>query len=343
MEMAKIKPPKKKEEPPPIPKFVPLKPNLELLNAPLGQKPAAASTEQPKTDKPKPPAPAPVPAAPATIPTTVPTGGTTAGRLQTERQTSSESSSTESISSSAASSSISDNNKATPAQAEEEDEDEYEYYEYESYEEEEEEEPVPPPAPAPQPPKVEYQQQLKTQLFVYSDLLVLMLSAVCLLQDIAMFPRQCVCNTFISTFQPAISATNTAPKPPERKTSYSSPTTTTTASTYANSYAKPTTSAAASTTPSTTTTANSGIRSYGGAKTMPNIPAVTEQAKPAETPATEQNVSEMTSSITARYYYNELYFGRRKAKRKVHPYPVSVIVCIFMCLTFILQIQKIER
>lgn len=158
-----------------------------------------------------------------------------------------------------------------------------------------------------------------------------------------MFPRQCVCNTFISTFQPAISATNTAPKPPERKTSYSSPTTTTTASTYANSYAKPTTSAAASTTPSTTTTANSGIRSYGGAKTMPNIPAVTEQAKPAETPATEQNVSEMTSSITARYYYNELYFGRRKAKRKVHPYPVSVIVCIFMCLTFILQIQKIER
>ena len=177
MEMAKIKPPKKKEEPPPIPKFVPLKPNLELLNAPLGQKPApaAASTEQPKTDKPKPPAPAPVPAAPATIPTTVPTGGTTAGRLQTERQTSSESSSTESISSSAASSSISDNNKATPAQAEEEDEDEYEYYEYESYEEEEEEEPVPPPAPAPQPPKVEYQQQLKTQLFVYSDLLVLML------------------------------------------------------------------------------------------------------------------------------------------------------------------------
>ena len=34
---------------------------------------------------------------------------------------------------------------------------------------------------------------------------------------------------------------------------------------------------------------------------MPNIPAVTEQPKPAETPATEQNVSEMTSSIVGRY------------------------------------------
>ena len=34
---------------------------------------------------------------------------------------------------------------------------------------------------------------------------------------------------------------------------------------------------------------------------MPNIPAVTEQPKPTETPATEQNVSEMTSSIVGRY------------------------------------------
>ena len=33
---------------------------------------------------------------------------------------------------------------------------------------------------------------------------------------------------------------------------------------------------------------------------MPNIPAVTEQPNPAETPATEQNVSEMTSSIVGR-------------------------------------------
>ena len=36
--MAKIKPPKKKEEPAPIPKFVPLKPDLALINAPLKPK-----------------------------------------------------------------------------------------------------------------------------------------------------------------------------------------------------------------------------------------------------------------------------------------------------------------
>ena len=34
---------------------------------------------------------------------------------------------------------------------------------------------------------------------------------------------------------------------------------------------------------------------------MPNIPAVSQEPKPAETPATEQNVSEMTSSIVGRY------------------------------------------
>ena len=34
---------------------------------------------------------------------------------------------------------------------------------------------------------------------------------------------------------------------------------------------------------------------------MPNIPAVTQEPKPAEIPATEQNVSEMTSSIVGRY------------------------------------------
>ena len=33
--MSKIKPPKEKEKPLPIPKFVPLKPNLDLINAPL--------------------------------------------------------------------------------------------------------------------------------------------------------------------------------------------------------------------------------------------------------------------------------------------------------------------
>ena len=33
---------------------------------------------------------------------------------------------------------------------------------------------------------------------------------------------------------------------------------------------------------------------------MPNIPAVTQEPKPAEIPATEQNVSEMTSSIVGR-------------------------------------------
>ena len=46
MEMAKIKPPKKKEEPPPIPKFVPLKPDPSLLNAPVripGQATAAGA------------------------------------------------------------------------------------------------------------------------------------------------------------------------------------------------------------------------------------------------------------------------------------------------------------
>ena len=53
----------------------------------------------------------------------------------------------------------------------------------------------------------------------------------------------------------------------------------------------------------------SGIRSYGGAKTMPNIPAVSQEtaAKPAEIqPATEQNVSDMTSSITARYFHAKI-------------------------------------
>ena len=47
---------------------------------------------------------------------------------------------------------------------------------------------------------------------------------------------------------------------------------------------------------------------------MPNIPAVTEQPKPAETPATEQNVSEMTSSIVGRYLidilFNYLHFSK---------------------------------
>ena len=109
---------------------------------------------------------------------------------------------------------------------------------------------------------------------------------------------------FSSTLQP-LTATNTAPKPPERKTSYSSPAATTT-TTSPSSLAKPTTSTV-TTTPSSTTTANSGIRSYGGAKTMPNIPAVTEQPKPAETPATEQNVSEMTSSIVGRYLIYKLF------------------------------------
>ena len=49
--MSKIKPPKEKEKPLPIPKFVPLKPNLDLINAPL--KPRVdqqqASTEKPTT------------------------------------------------------------------------------------------------------------------------------------------------------------------------------------------------------------------------------------------------------------------------------------------------------
>merc|ERR1711963_327512 len=67
MEMAKIKPSKKKEEPPPIPKFVPLKPDLELLNAPLGQKQATSAAEQPKTENKATPS---TPAAAATTLTT---------------------------------------------------------------------------------------------------------------------------------------------------------------------------------------------------------------------------------------------------------------------------------
>ena len=47
--MAKIKPPKKKEEPAPIPKFVPLKPDLALINAPL--KPKGDQAQQSTQDK----------------------------------------------------------------------------------------------------------------------------------------------------------------------------------------------------------------------------------------------------------------------------------------------------
>ena len=83
--MSKIKPPKEKEKPLPIPKFVPLKPNLDLINAPL--KPRTdqqqASTEKSTTAATTPATPteptmvatqsyttpAPAPARPAVAPT----------------------------------------------------------------------------------------------------------------------------------------------------------------------------------------------------------------------------------------------------------------------------------
>ena len=123
--MAKVKPPKQKEAPPPIPKFVPLKPDLALLNAPLGQKPKPAATEETSATSTgaQTSTTAPIVATPP-APTIQPKPPT---EIKNEPQTAAE---------------------------EEEDDDEYEYYEYDSDEEEEEEEAAPPPAPAPAPPKV---------------------------------------------------------------------------------------------------------------------------------------------------------------------------------------------
>ena len=169
MEMAKIKPPKKKEEPPPIPKFVPLKPDPSLLNAPVrmpGQatatpvtkeldappRPAAATV----TTAPTPAAPvAPTPvitAAPApTITPSITSATPTTNNGNRLDQSGTRQASTDSSTSNTSSTATSTDNKSAP-QAEEEDDDEYEYYEYDSDEEEEEEEPA--PAPAPEPPKV---------------------------------------------------------------------------------------------------------------------------------------------------------------------------------------------
>ncbi len=57
--MSKIKPPKQKEAPPPIPKFVPLKPNPALLNAPVRGEPGA--TGGPPLNKPDEQKPAVIP------------------------------------------------------------------------------------------------------------------------------------------------------------------------------------------------------------------------------------------------------------------------------------------
>ena len=204
MEMAKVKPPKQKEAPPPIPKFVPLKPDLALLNAPLGQKPKPAATEETSATSTgaQTSTTAPIVATPP-APTIQPKPPT---EIKNEPQTAAE---------------------------EEEDDDEYEYYEYDSDEEEEEEEAAPPPAPAPAPPK------------------------------------------------PSITATTTAPKPPERKTSYST---------------TPSTPAASTTTASNN--AQTGVRAYGGARTMPNIPTTVEQV--AQAPAAAQaSASPGTNDDTA--------------------------------------------
>jgi hypothetical protein len=244
MEMAKVKPPKKKEEPPPIHKFVPLKPNPALLNAPVRGEPGA--TGGPNANEPvkktsvtiAPIIPSPMIAAPALVPTTV-TPATPAPRYGSTtaapnpRQLSTESSSS-------ATSSENPANKAS-AEAEEED-DEYEYYEYETDEEEDEAE-VPPIPPA--------------------------------------------------------RTTTVAPAATERKTSYTSPysTNTTTAAT------KPATPShtTVATAPAPTTTTTTGVRAYGGARTMPNIANI---ASPAAPVVADAETADLTSSITAKYFYN---------------------------------------
>ena len=71
-----------------------------------------------------------------------------------------------------------------------------------------------------------------------------------------------------------------------------------------------TTAVAATSSSSTTTTTATGVRAYGGARTMPNIASLandnnntsnnTNNSQEEENKS-EQNIQEITSSITARY------------------------------------------